>query len=142
MIRGSVCGVAAAIALLAITPCLADAATMQCPGAIPAGNSVGDGSGIANTITAVSALSAVGPDGKAAFSPFGYLYATRGAGAYVEDGFPHGWIVAATGTAPSDVRAAYAKLRDDVPPSKLSQGAAMILNPAWTLAIVPCAQPA
>jgi hypothetical protein len=96
MIRGSVWGVAAAIALPAITPCLADAATMQCPGVIPAGNPVG----------------------------------------------AHGWIVAATGTAPSGVRAAYAKLRDDVPPSKLSQGAAMILNPAWTLAIVPCAQPA
>jgi hypothetical protein len=133
---------AVAAAALAATACTAAgvAGTASCPGSIPAnaGTSVGGNGAPKYEVTSVSALSAVSPDGDVTFAGFGYLYTTRGAGPYLEDGHPHGWIVPVDSIDTGAVLKALAKLQKDLPPSKLSDGAKAALAPHWKLTVLPC----
>jgi hypothetical protein len=141
MIRGPLLrAVAAGVLAVSASTAAAVAGTASCPGSIPAntGTSVGGNGEAKYEVTSASALNAVSPDGDVAFVSFGYLYTTRGAGPYLEDGHPHGWIVPAGSTSPDAILKALAKLQNDLPPSKISDGAKAVLAPHWKLSILPC----
>jgi hypothetical protein len=112
-------------------------AGVPCPDAIHTGIPVG-ASDTKHEVASASALSAVSPGGDVTFQTFAYVYATP-AGAYLEDGHPHGWIVPLDGTDRASVLSALAKLRESVPPSKLSAGATAALSPGWRTTLQPCA---
>jgi hypothetical protein len=118
----------------------AAAGTAHCPDAIPAnsGTTVGGNAAPKYEVASASALNAVSPDGDVTFAAFGYLYTTRGAGAYVEDGHPHGWIVPVDSTDTAAIIKALAKLASQLPPSKLSAGAKAALTPGWKLRLLIC----
>lgn len=141
MTRGALrCALAAAAFGAASLTAPAVAGTAPCPGAIRpnAGAGVGGNASPTYEVTSASALNAVSPDGDVTFPAFGYLYTTRGGGAYVEDGHPHGWIVPAGSTGAPAILKALAKLQNELPPSKLSAGAKAVLTPGWKLAVLTC----
>jgi len=141
MIRGVLRGaLAAAVLAAAAWAAPAAAGTAHCPDAIPpnSGTSVGGGAQPTYEVTSASALNATSPDGDVTFAGFGYLYTTRGAGAYVEDGHPHGWIVPAGSTDTAAILKALAKLQSGLPASKLSAGAKAALTPGWKLTVLVC----
>jgi len=131
---------AAAVICVASWTSAAMAATAPCPGAIPAnsGTSVGGNAEPKYEVASASALNALSGQGDVAFAGFGYLYTTRGAGAYVEDGHPHGWIVPVDSTDPAAILKALAKLANELPPSKLSAGAKAVLTPGWKMTVLAC----
>jgi hypothetical protein len=138
MIR-SLCAAAIASALAAGATAQAGAASGVCPESIPVGNSVGGGPDAAHAVTAVIAVSALSPEGDVNLQRFGYAYTTYGAGAYLEDGHPHGWIVAIDGTDAASIRKGLVKLHDTLPPSKLSAGAQAVVTQDWKIVAAACA---
>ncbi|HTA37853.1 MAG TPA: hypothetical protein VK760_02195 [Candidatus Acidoferrales bacterium] len=140
--RPGVLRVAVAAAVIGAAACVAPAVagTAHCPDASRANAGIAVGGNTAPTyeVTSASALNATSPDGDVALASFGYLYTTRGAGAYVEDGHPHGWIVPVDSTDPAAILKALAKLANELPPSKLSAGAKAVLAPGWKLTVLPC----
>jgi hypothetical protein len=142
MIRRYARTAAAAIAVAAaVWAAPVNAQKAACPGVIPwwSGTSVIGKSAPAYEVTGASALSAVSPDGDVTFSSFGYLYATKAAGEYIEDGHPHGWIIHIDGADEGSVRKGLTALQTQLPADKLSGGAHAVLTGGWKLSVVPCA---
>jgi hypothetical protein len=136
------CAVAAIVlfAALGAVPAFAEDTTL-CPGADkPNANITVNGkSGQKYVVTSASGLTAMAPDGMSFIKMFGFLYTTKGAGAFVQDGtFPPGPIFSVAGTDTTSVSKGLAKLAKDPSGFKLSKGAQAIVSRGWSVVIFSC----
>jgi hypothetical protein len=141
MIARYVRGVVAAGAFVAVLGAVpAVAGNTPCPGADNPNSdiSVNGRTGAKYVVTSSSGLTAMSPDGKSFFRTFGYLYTTRGAGPFVQDGPPPGPIVPVQGTDASSISKGLAALLKETPPYKLSDGANAIVSHGWAMVIFSC----
>jgi hypothetical protein len=142
MIGRYVRGVVAAgmfAAALGAVPAIAE--TTPCPGADKpnADISVNGQSGEKYVVTSSSGLTAISPDGTSVIKSFGWLYTTKGAGAFVADGTsPQGLIFSVAGTDPASVRNGLATLAKNTDGYKLSAGARAIVSRGWSVVIFSC----
>ena len=142
MIQRYVRGVAAGIvvaAALGAAPAVAGNAT--CPGADRpnAGISVNGKDGRKYEVVSSSGLTAMSPDGTSFFKTFGYVYTTRGAGAYVTDRTaPTAPIFSVAGTDPDSISKGLSALAKETPGLKLSDGAKAIVSRGWSLVVFSC----
>jgi hypothetical protein len=143
MIQRSVrCAVAAIVlaAALGAVPAIAENTT-PCPHADPpnAGISVNGKDGQKYVVTSASGLTAMSPDGTSFIKAFGYLYTTRGAGPYVQDGAaPPAPIFSVAGTDAASIRKGLSALAEDPSGYKPSNGARAIVSRGWSLVVFSC----
>jgi hypothetical protein len=135
------CAVAAivVVAALGAAPALAD--NTICPGADkPNANvSVNGKDGQKYVVTSSSGLTAISPDGTSFIKTFGYLYTTKGAGAFVQDGTaPSAPAFSVPGTDTTGVSRGLSTLAKGPQGYKLSAGAKAIVSRGWSLAIFSC----
>ncbi len=142
MNRGYIRAGAAIVVAAVLGAAPAVAANPSCRGADrPNGEiSVNGNDGAKYEVMSASALSAVSPDGDVTFASFGFLYTTRGAGPYVQDGPPPGPIFHIKGTDVASIRSGISGLLKEVPDVNLSVAAKAVATRGWTLIVSPCAR--
>ena len=128
-----------AIGLATACPAPAMADNNVCPGAVPAGKgtSVNGKADSKYDVTSSSGLTPVSPDGKSFLAAFGDPYATRAAGAFLQDR-QGGWVGPMAGTDTAAIQNALAKRPTQIPGATLSDGARAIVSRGWSLVVFPC----
>ncbi len=138
-VRRAVAAIVFAAALGAV-PAMAENST-PCPRADRpnADISVNGKDGQQYVVTSASGLTAMSPDGTSFIKAFGYLYTTRGAGPYVQDGTaPPAPIFSVAGTDAASIRRGLSALAKDTSGYKLSNGAQAIVSRDWSLVVFSC----
>jgi hypothetical protein len=135
------CVVAAIVVVAALGAAPALAGNTVCPHAALANAdiSVNNKGGAKYVVTSASGLTAMSPDGISFIKTFGYLYTTKGAGAFVQDGTaPPAPIFTVGGTDPGSVSKGLAWLAKNKDGYKLSAGAQAIVSRGWSVVIFSC----
>jgi hypothetical protein len=135
------CVAAAIVVAGALGPVPALAGNTPCPGAdrSNADISVNGNDGQKYVVTSSSGLTAMSPDGTKFIKMFGFLYTTRGAGPYVQDGIaPPAPVFKVAGTDSASIAKGLAVVAKETPGLKLSDGARAIVSGGWSLVIFSC----